>query len=75
MSTGLAQPSHRRVRRHPERASHHREDADAILDEGLVAHVAFNLDERPFIIPVGYAREGNRLLLHGARGSRICRRA
>lgn len=67
-------PSHRRVRRHPERASYERADAHRILDEGLVAHVGFILDDRPFVIPMGYARDGDRLLLHGAAGSRICRR-
>lgn len=65
---------HRRVRRHPERASYRPEDAYAILDEGLVAHVAFTLDERPFVVPMAYARDGDALLLHGAAGSRICRR-
>lgn len=65
---------YRRVRRHPERASYRLEDACAILDEGLVAHVAFTLDERPFVVPMAYARDGDRLLLHGAAGSRICRR-
>jgi len=65
---------YRRVRRHPERASYRAEDAYAILDEGLVAHVAFTLDERPFVVPMAYARDGDRLLLHGAAGSRICRR-
>jgi len=74
MGAHSAQPAHRRVRRHPERASYDVGDAYAILDEGLVAHVAFTLDGRPFVIPMGYARDGDRVLLHGAAGSRICRR-
>lgn len=74
MGAHSAQPAHRRVRRHPERAGYGIEDACAILDEGLVAHVAFALDGRPFVIPMGYARDGDRILLHGAAGSRICRR-
>ncbi len=72
--TDEAVESYRRVRRHPERASYRAQDAHAILDEGLVAHVAFTLDERPYVIPMAYARDGDRLLLHGAAGSRICRR-
>lgn len=42
---------------------------DAILDEGLVCHVAFTLDGQPFIIPTGYCRVENTLYLHGSVGS------
>ena len=42
---------------------------DAILDEGLVCHVAFVIDNEPFIIPTSYCRVGNILYLHGSVGS------
>jgi hypothetical protein len=42
---------------------------DAILDEGLVCHVAFNIDNQPFIIPTAYCRHENTLYLHGSVGS------
>ncbi|MBC7774132.1 MAG: pyridoxamine 5'-phosphate oxidase family protein [Phycisphaerae bacterium] len=42
---------------------------DAILDEGLVCHVAFNIEGQPFIIPTGYCRVDNTLYLHGSVGS------
>jgi nitroimidazol reductase NimA-like FMN-containing flavoprotein (pyridoxamine 5'-phosphate oxidase superfamily) len=42
---------------------------DAILDEGLVCHVAFNLENQAFIIPTGYCRVENTLYLHGSVGS------
>lgn len=42
---------------------------DAILDEGLVCHVAFVIDNQPFIIPTSYCRLGNTLYLHGSVGS------
>ena len=42
---------------------------DAILDEGLVCHVAFNIDGQPFMIPTGYCRVDNTLYLHGSVGS------
>ncbi len=42
---------------------------DAILDEGLVCHVGFNLDSQPFIIPTGYCRVDNTIYLHGSVGS------
>lgn len=42
---------------------------DAILDEGLVCHVAFIIENQPFILPTGYCRVGNTLYLHGSVGS------
>lgn len=42
---------------------------DAILDEGLVCHVAFNLNNQPFIIPTAYCRVGDKIYLHGSVGS------
>lgn len=51
-----------------------RYDADpaarnAILDEGLVCHVAFTIENQPFIIPTAYCRVENTLYLHGSVGS------
>lgn len=42
---------------------------NAILDEGLVCHVSFVLDNQPFIIPTSYCRVGETLYLHGSVGS------
>ncbi len=42
---------------------------NVILDEGLVCHVAFNIDNQPFIIPTGYCRVDDTLYLHGSVGS------
>ncbi len=42
---------------------------DAILDEGLVCHVAFTIENQPFIIPTAYCRLENTLYLHGSVGS------
>jgi nitroimidazol reductase NimA-like FMN-containing flavoprotein (pyridoxamine 5'-phosphate oxidase superfamily) len=63
-----------RVRRLPEKARTERDELDAILDAAMVAHVAF-ADEhgRPFNLPVGAARDGDRLLMHGSTGSRLFR--
>jgi len=60
-----------RVRRHHERAHYDRATVFAILDRGMVAHVGFNADGRPMVIPMAYGRDGDRLFLHGARKSRI----
>jgi len=59
------------VRRHPERGSHGRAAVDAILDEGLVCHVGIAIEGRPVVVPMAYARDGDRLILHGARSSRL----
>ena len=61
------------VRRVPARASYDRSLAHAILDEGLVAHVGFVSDDQPFVIPMVYGRDGDRLLLHGSVASRVAR--
>lgn len=60
-----------RLRRKPERGSHERAVVDAILDEGMVCHVGVAIDARPVVIPMSYARDGGRLILHGAAGSRL----
>jgi uncharacterized protein len=61
------------VRRLPERGAYDRATADAILDEGLVAHVGVATDRGPVVIPMAYARDGDRLLLHGSPASRLLR--
>lgn len=63
-------PSERtRVRRLPKRGAYDRATIDAILDEGLICHLGFVADGAPLVIPTGYARDGDRLLLHGSRTS------
>ncbi len=62
------EPSDRtRLRRLPKRGVFDRDVVYAILDEGLVCTLSF-LDEqgRPGSMPMGYARDGDRLLLHGS---------
>ncbi len=65
-------PSDRtRVRRLPKRGHYDRATIDAILDEGLVCHVGFVVDGQPFVIPTLYARDGDRVLIHGSAASRM----
>jgi hypothetical protein len=45
----------------------------AILDAAIVAHVGVAVDGQPYVMPVGHARDGERLLLHGSTGSRLFR--
>jgi nitroimidazol reductase NimA-like FMN-containing flavoprotein (pyridoxamine 5'-phosphate oxidase superfamily)/drug/metabolite transporter (DMT)-like permease len=64
-----------KVHRHSERALADRSDLYAVLDAGLVAHVAFVADGAPVVLPMGYARDGDRLLLHGSSRNRLLRAA
>ncbi len=45
----------------------------AVLDAALVAHVAVPAEDRLAVIPVGMARDGDRLLIHGSTGSQAFR--
>lgn len=63
-----------RVRRLADRGCYDPAVIRAILDEGLVCHVAFVEGAQPCVIPMGYARDGDRLLLHGSRSSRLMQR-
>ncbi|TMK99578.1 MAG: pyridoxamine 5'-phosphate oxidase family protein [Actinobacteria bacterium] len=76
LETAPARPSSDRVRlrRKRERGSHERKDIDAILDEGLVAHLGF-ADEhgQPFVIPTLHARCGDLVYVHGAAAGRALR--
>jgi nitroimidazol reductase NimA-like FMN-containing flavoprotein (pyridoxamine 5'-phosphate oxidase superfamily) len=62
-----------RIRRLPEKAVTERATLDAILDAGRVAHLAIAADGQPYALPVGYARDGDRVLVHGSTGSRLFR--
>ncbi len=61
------------LKRLPKRGSHEREVIDRILDEGFICHVGFVVDGQPFVIPTGYARVDDRLLIHGSQASRMLR--
>jgi nitroimidazol reductase NimA-like FMN-containing flavoprotein (pyridoxamine 5'-phosphate oxidase superfamily) len=63
-----------RLRRKRERGSYDRAVIDAILDEGLIAHLGI-VDERgqPLVVPTLHARDGDLLYLHGSTASRTLR--
>jgi hypothetical protein len=61
------------LRRLPKRGVFDRKTIYKILDEGFVCHVGFTIAGKTFVIPTGYARVGDRLLVHGSSASRMLR--
>lgn len=62
-----------RIGRLPERAVFDRAEINAILDEGLVCHVAYLTDGRPVVIPTLYVRDADRILIHGSNSMGIAK--
>lgn len=62
-----------RVRRLPAKQVDDRATAYSILDDGLVAHVGVRDGDVPIVVPVGYARFDDQLIVHGSSGSRLFR--
>jgi nitroimidazol reductase NimA-like FMN-containing flavoprotein (pyridoxamine 5'-phosphate oxidase superfamily) len=59
-----------RVNRHPERARHERSDLYAVLDaEHHVGTLSTVVDGKPWVVPMLYGRDGDRILLHGSVGA------
>ena len=59
------------VHRHPERGDYDRATIDAILDEALICHVAFNDgDGAPRCLPTIHARVADTIYLHGSKAAR-----
>jgi nitroimidazol reductase NimA-like FMN-containing flavoprotein (pyridoxamine 5'-phosphate oxidase superfamily) len=63
------------VARHDERELYDRDAINRLLDNQYVAHVGFidQDNQLPFVIPMGFARDNDRILLHGSTGSRMMR--
>lgn len=58
------------ISRHRERARHERADLDAVLDAGYhVGTLSTVADGRPWVVPMLYARAGDRILMHGSVGA------
>lgn len=55
--------------RNPGRSRTDRAALDQLLDEVLVGYIGLSLDEGPLVLPVGFARDADRILLHGSTGS------
>jgi len=57
----------------PARGDYERETIEAILDEGLIAHLGFAVDGEPYVIPTLHARVGEHVYFHGSSASRTVR--
>jgi hypothetical protein len=55
----------------PNRGSHEPEIIHAILDAAFLAHVGFQVNGQPFVIPTLYGRDKDKLYLHGSAASRM----
>lgn len=73
MTNKIIRTERTKVKRIPKRGVYERETINEILDEAFICHVGFTIDEKPFVIPTGYARDGDNLLIHGSSASRMLR--
>jgi hypothetical protein len=62
-----------RLKRFHERGHYDHATIHALLDAGLIAHVGYIIDGRPFVTPTCYWRDGNHLFWHGSAASRMLR--
>src|SRR5438128_12446981 len=69
----IPQTTRSTLKRLPKRGSFDRDVINQILDVGFVCHVGFCVDGQPFVIPTGYARVDDRLIIHGSQASRMLR--
>ena len=60
-----------RVRRRPARASYDLGKVHEILDESLMCHVGFVVEDQPYVLPTLHVRVGDSLLIHGSRRNRM----
>ncbi|WP_066899304.1 pyridoxamine 5'-phosphate oxidase family protein [Mycolicibacterium houstonense] len=59
----------KQIRRESHRARTDRADLDAVLDAAAVGTLATVADGQPWVVPMLYARDGDRVILHGSTGA------
>ena len=74
-ATPAAAAPARRIRRLPDRQTSDRLALHELLDSELVGHLAVAVDGVPVVVPMGYARVGGHVLLHGSTGGGFALRA
>ena len=73
MTDDYAIDKQNKMRQLRDKAAYDKETVHAILDAGLLAHVAFVQDGQPVVVPMLYGRLNETVFLHGARKARIIR--
>ena len=73
MTDEYARGKQNEVRQLRDKAAYDKETVHAILDAGLLAHVAFVQDGQPVVVPMLYGRSDETVFLHGARKARVIR--
>jgi nitroimidazol reductase NimA-like FMN-containing flavoprotein (pyridoxamine 5'-phosphate oxidase superfamily) len=70
----MTNPTERtKVKRIPKRGAYDIETIYAILDEAYICHVGHVIDGQPFVLPTAYARNDDKLIIHGSAASRMLR--
>jgi nitroimidazol reductase NimA-like FMN-containing flavoprotein (pyridoxamine 5'-phosphate oxidase superfamily) len=73
--TTIVPPSERTRIRRPGYAAYDAATVFAILDAGLVCHIAYVVEGAPYLTPTLYWRDGTRLYWHGSSAGRLFRAA
>ncbi len=72
MSETEFQPTERStIHRLPSRGIYDKAKVYEVLDQGILAHVGFATKNGPVVIPMGYARRADSVILHGSAKSRL----
>lgn len=70
--SGIIEPTFKtKIKRAPARGDYERDTVHAILDEALMCHIGFSVDDQPYVIPTIHARAGDLLYVHGSPASRM----
>ncbi len=69
--TDFTRTDRNRIKRLPKRGQYDRQTIYRILDEALICHVGFVENRQPYVIPINFARMDDRIVLHGAKASRL----
>lgn len=61
------------INRLKKRAVEDRQEMYDILDSTILCHIAYVEDGQPYVLPYGFVRDGDRILIHGSSGARFMR--
>lgn len=59
------------VKRGAKKASYDKETIYSILDATEICHIAFIYNNKPFVQPINFGRNGDKLYIHGAHTNRM----